>query len=151
MAEILSVVIQGEGVPEAAEYLKSEKGPHPIILLDADGELHGWNEYLRAEWKPDSLGKVQLVGTLTFYQETVATQKYTGCGQPGAIFVTRIRRNLRIVLQEAKTGKTVSSESFPGGEPPGFPRSLHCGQTTLFGETVPYTTLQEWLRPFINP
>ena len=151
IAEILAAATGGEGVAEAAEYQRNEPGPHLIVLLTDKGEAHPWNEYLRPEWKPDQISKVELVGTITYTSEVVATQKYHGCGQSSAIIVSRIRRNIVVVLYEAKTGDVVSSETFLGDDPPGFPRSLHCGQYSLYGDSAPYTVIQEWLRPFITP
>ncbi|MEW5827711.1 MAG: hypothetical protein AB1846_02385 [Chloroflexota bacterium] len=151
MAEVLAVALQGEGVPEAAEYDKAEPGPHLIVLLTADGELHDWNAYLRPEWVPTRIGDVELVGSVTYFTTVVATARYTGCGASSAIIVSRVRRDIRVLLQEAKTGKTVSSETFEGEEPPGFDRSLGCGTTAIYGNSAPFSKINDWLVAFIKP
>ncbi len=151
LAEILSVVLQGEGVPEAADYDKNEPGPHRIFLLTTDGEMHDWNAYLRPEWVPSRIGEVELVGSVTYFTTVVATARYTGCGISNAIVVSRVRRDIRVLLQEAKTGETVSSETFEGENPPGFDRSLGCGTTAIYGNSAPFSKINDWLVAFIKP
>ncbi len=146
----LQPVAKGGGVPDAAEYVPSRKGVHPIVILARDNEVDEWNSDLPVSWRPVNLGQVELVASIGYREVDLNTTRYRMPGQSGWIPVTRVRIDTVVTLYEAQSGEVIETKVFTGVEPIGFPPSLPGGTQYLFGEKVSHETIQEWLKDFVE-
>ena len=142
----MSSLVTGEGVPETATYNPDIDGPHPIVLLWADGSDHVWNWELPPNWFPTSPDKTELVALLNYEQpvavETCIYQLTT---------VTRYRRDLGVIVREARTGRILTNSTLRGDEPMRCPESLPVYQTRIDGPHVALESVVKWLCPVVQP
>lgn len=150
LVEELQPVAKGGGVPEAAEYVRSRAGVHPIVILAREDEVDEWNSNLPASWHPVNLAQVELVASVSYREVDLNTTRYRVPGQSGWIFVTRVRIDTVVTLYAAQSGEVLEKKVFTGVDPIGFPPSLPGGTQYLFGEKVSHETVQEWLKDFVE-
>lgn len=145
IAATMSPLVTGEGVLDAAIYNPDTDGPHPIVLLWGNGSNHLWNWELPPKWFPSSSGKTELVAVLNQEQSVaVETCYYT------LTTVTRYRKNLSVIVREARTGRTLANGTFRGDDPMSCPESVPVSQTRIDGPHVELKPVVEWLCPFVQ-
>jgi hypothetical protein len=149
MIDALKVVSQGSGVAEAAAYDPGKSGIHPVVFVSPLDEVENLNSSLPDSWRASFVNQTELVVVVSYRYVKLNATRYKISGQSGWIFVTRIRIDTVVTLYEAQTGETVAYTVIAGGEPPSFPPSLPPGVDSLYGETVPYEKVQEWMKPHV--
>lgn len=144
--ETMSAVCGGKSVEEAGAF-NPGPGPHAIVLLDASGNEHPWNELLPYEWWPQSVNETELVACLQEEQlEFVDTCEYSG----GHI-VKRYQYTTPIRLMAARTGENIAS-GVVTGEPPRACKLLEMEITTeIHGDHVKDEDVEQWLQEFVSP
>lgn len=151
MIEALKMVAQGSGATDAAAYDPGKSGVHPIVMFAKSNELiDEWNSSLPASWRPLNISQAELVAVIMYRNVDLNTTRYHVRGESGWIYVTRIRMDVAVILYEARTGATIASTVFTGGEPPSFPPTLSSSTTALYGTSVPHETMMDWLKPFVE-
>ena len=154
MIEIFTAVTKGDGVPDAAAYDPQKLGIHPVIIISPSKELEQWNSNLPVSWRPSNVSQTELVAQ-TFYQEVIIETECRRSGFISGCFVlTRVRYDTIIILREARTGTTVTTTVFQGGNPPpildGTPQNMQKMRGYYNGTKVAYDTVELWLREFIE-
>lgn len=151
LEEIIAAVMpvtQRRGVDKAAEYEPDKPGIHPIVII-ASREQEEWNQNLPAAWVPLHISQTELVAIITYKEVVVEQARYIGKGT-GIVFVKRVRVDTEVVIRDAKTGLDVAFNMFDGGEPPVLPKTLPLGTQALYGTSVAYETMIEWLRTYVE-
>lgn len=141
--ESVAPVAKGQGIPEAGSYNPDEVGPHNLLVLNADGSPHRWNESLPPQWKPSSLGEVELVAVI-FPQTEIAldTELYSSG------LVTRYRLVQDVEVREARTGNTIWKGTLKGNAPGPFPKLISENRTSIKGGPVIYPDFAEGMCQF---
>ena len=142
--------VQGVGVGETAPYERSKSGVHPIVIIAPSDEVAEWNDSLPESWIPRNVSQTELVVSISHREVELNKTRYKGQGS-GWIYVTRVRLDTVVMLYEAQTGDLVDSYTFQGADPVGFPPTLPYGTQYLYGNTVDYDTVIEWLRQYVEP
>lgn len=148
--EAVKPAVQGAGVSDAAAYDRGKSGTHPVVIVAPSDEEADWNESLPESWIPRNVSQTELVVSISYREVELNKTRYKGQGT-GWIYVTRIRLDTVVTLYEAQTGDVVDTYTFKGADPVGFPPSLPYGTQYLYGTTVDYDTVIEWLRPYVEP
>jgi hypothetical protein len=139
----LANVCTGQGVSEAAAYARGE-APHPIVLLSESGEHHAWSDGLPAEWYPAGVSDVQLVACIgTETEQTIEVCHYNGPD------ITRYTNQLTVRLVEARTGRTLASQTFTGDPPRECRHSEDYDLTRLEGPEIDLSVVQGWLSNYV--
>jgi hypothetical protein len=142
-------VVHGQAVTMAATYSPGGAEPHPVVVLDGDGQPWDWrysNSRLPAGWYPHSVGEAELVAVLD--QGRVRTQVF--CSYIGGPNTRKIRRTLNIKLRAAKTGEVIDSTTLIGPWP-------DCAEyeavetTETFGRAPSLEEVVAWLRTYVDP
>jgi hypothetical protein len=130
-------------------YDPNESGIHPIVIIAPDDELEEWNTHIPDSWRPLNVSQTELVALVTYKEVTLERQRYFASGDN--IYVSRIRIDSEITVREAKTGRTVSSIVFEGGDPPSLPGHFSSRPPSAFyGTSVAYETAILWLKEFVE-
>jgi hypothetical protein len=149
IVDALILVIQGFGADDAAAYDPMKPGIHPIVIISPVKQIE-WNQSLPEEWRPSSVNNTELVAVLKFTNVLVEL-RYFYIYRYGDAESKRYRRDSEVWLFEAKTGKQVGYMLFTGDEPPSFPgQKMTFDDTTIIGQPVSATVLQQWLYPFVE-
>jgi hypothetical protein len=148
--EAVKSAVQGAGVGEAAAYDHNKPGIHPVVIIAPSDEVTDWNESLPESWIPLNVGQTELAASISYREVELNKTRYKGQGS-GWIYVTRVRLDTVVTLYEAQTGDVVDTYTFKGADPITFPPSLPYGTQYLYGDTVAYDTVIEWLRPYVEP
>ena len=142
---------EGSEVTEAAAYDLSKPGIHPIVFISAKDQ-DDWNESLPVEWRPTHVSQAELVAVIRLINIVVEGKFYRTPGiVGGGVFVRAYRVDTEILLREAKTGKLITTITFKGGPSPNLPNRLRAGTTALYGDPVPFGTIQLWLKDYVEP
>jgi len=137
----MAPVANGQGHPGAGEFNPHRLGPPRLVVLDASGSPHLWNEQLAEEWRPSSVSEVELVVQVGPEREIgLGSQPYIG-GPP----ITRYKFAVDVELREARTGQAIGRTTLLGEEPEPFPGKASVGITRLEGEHVAAADLETWL------
>ena len=147
--EALMPAAQGSEVAEAAAYDLSKPGIHPIVFIAAKDQ-DGWNESLPVEWQPSNVSQVELVAVVRIIYVIFGADRYNVPGG-GYVIVKTYRVDTEILLREAKTGRLITSTIFKGGPVPTLKPRLPAGTTNLYGDPVPFGTIQLWLKDYVEP
>ena len=146
---------RGDGVEQAAAYTPGG-GVHPIMLVDASGGLHDWTHSLPSEWRPDSVGSLELAACVGSEQQTlVETCQYVSRDDPSNTYeIRRYRYEREITLIEAQTGRTLAAVAVLGSSPASCPfmAMWHSGDTgkSQYGAHVPVSAVLDWLRSYVS-
>jgi hypothetical protein len=151
--EIIEAVMpaaEGNEVAEAAAYDLSKPGIHPIVFIAAKDQ-DDWNESLPVEWRPTHVSQAELVAVIRLVYMKFAVQRYRTPGAAGGgVFVRAYRVDTEVLLREAKTGNLIATTIFKGGPAPALPDRLPAGTTALYGDLVPFGTIQLWLKDYVE-
>ena len=139
-----SVSCRAEPVPQAAAFQGA--GPHPVVLLGAEGQEHPWSNDLPAAWRPPTVNDVQLVTVVGPEQEIVIEV----CPYTPPPNITRYRYQTDIRLVEASTGVTLVSTVLVGADPRDCRQQEAMSLTRLDGEPVTAQQVEDWLRPVVS-
>ena len=150
MIEALKAAATGSGVSDAAPYDPTKSGVHPIIIFSASHEIvDEWNAALPAAWRGQSVSMTELVAVVINHEIVVDRARYTAKGM-GIFFLNRIRTDTEVILREARTGQSVASFTFQGGDPPTLKSGYNQIITAVYGTLVPYETVELWLKSFVE-
>ena len=137
----LAGVCSGQGASQAAEYMGSDI--HPIVLLAASGESHGWSNDLPAGWNPGSVEETQLVACVEAEEEApIEVCQYDGPD------ITRYRYEAAVRVVEARTGAVVAATVLMGIEPRQCRSTEDYDLTRLAGDPVPFSAAADWLHRY---
>lgn len=149
IVDALRSAAEGRAVPEAASYDPGKSGVHPIIIFSADQEIvDEWNAELPETWRAQSISMAELVAAVTNKQVKLERGHYFGKGI--SLYIWRIRTDTEVIVREARTGATVASYVFEGGDPPTLKSSFPIGTTAVYGTLVAYETVELWLKTFVE-
>jgi hypothetical protein len=148
--EAVQSAVQGVGMGEAAAYDHNKPGIHPIVIIATSDDLNDWNENLPESWMPLNVGQTELVASISYREIEINKTRYKGQGS-GWIYVMRVRLDTVVTLYEAQTGDVVDTHTFQGADPITFPPSLPYGTQYLYGDTVAYETVIDWLTSYVEP
>jgi hypothetical protein len=150
IVEALQAAAEGRGVAEAAAYDPKKSGVHPIIIFSASKDVVAeWNAELPAAWRGQSVSMTELVAVVINHEVVVDRARYTAKGM-GIFYINRIRTDTEVILREARTGQSVASATFPGGDPPTLKGGYSQIVTAVYGTLVPYETVELWLKSFVE-
>ena len=144
LIDTFSTVCDGQGVPDAAEYIPGP-GLHPIILLDPTGQRHTWTNSIPEGWRSENVSDTELV-VLVSYQIDVAIEVVHYAGPD----ITRYQYHVDVVLRAAKTGEIIESITIYGTEPRECRQTEDYDLTELHGDEVPFSDLSDWLEPYVS-
>jgi len=133
----LAPVLQGQGIPDAAEFNPETPGPHLFIILDASGNVHLWNKQIPPEWVPINVYETELVVVIEDRIVPLDSQAYIGGPS-----ITSYRRDIDILIREARTGEILISSTMEGPNPAPFPINPPKEQTKMYGGEVEYDDFQ---------
>jgi hypothetical protein len=150
IVEALRAAAEGRGVEDAAAYDQTKPGVHPIVIVAPSDEVDEWNSSLPVSWRSLSVSQTELVVLVTYTNVTLERKQFFGKGFN--MWVSTVRIDSEVILREAKTGRTVSSIVFTGGDPPALPNHFdHIPPSVFYGTSVAYETVQLWLKDFVEP
>lgn len=149
IVDMLRPAAEGRAVSDAAAYDPKKSGVHPIIVFSADKDIvDEWNAELPAAWRAQNVSLAELVAVVTNRNVQIERGHYFGSGV--SLYIYRIRIDTEVILREAKTGYTVASQVFQGGEPPSLKSRFPVGTTAVYGTLVPYEIVELWLKSFVE-
>lgn len=149
MLEVLRAAAEGRPVSDAASYDPRVSGIHPIIIFSADQDIvDEWNAELPEAWRAQSVGLAELVAVVTNQQVQVDRGHYFGKGV--SLYIYSYRTDTEVILRETRTGETVASNLFKGGDPPALVSHYPVGTTAVYGTLVPYEIVELWLKAFVE-
>ncbi|MBN1305531.1 MAG: hypothetical protein JXA13_13920 [Anaerolineales bacterium] len=145
LIEKVKPVTNGQGIPEAAEFIKDAEIPHKILIVsisDAGYDpISFWNNQIPSSWLAKDVNEIELVILVEEQTINLGSQKYFSGGKD--FLVSRIRYDLKVNIFEARSGKMIDATIFSGGEPRQFSQVEYT--TKLFGEHVVFETLLAWM------
>jgi hypothetical protein len=153
LSEIVSALqsaAEGRPVSDAAAYDPKKSGIHPIIFYAASQELvDEWNGALSDAWRSKNVGMTELVAVIKYNDVVLERKQFFTSG--GNVWVSAIRRDTEIILREAKTGISVATITYKGGNPPGIPSHFSSRPPSAFyGTSVDSATVMLWLKDFVE-
>ena len=148
---LLSPVVNGEGVPDGSDYDPGSSGFHRLVILNSDGSAHEWNREVRLEWLPDTLSEIDLVIVLSQEEESaIESRSYSG-----DVEITRYRFSIPVEIREASTGDLLWRSIIFGSEPKEFEWTIVYNEdnppSRYEGEHVGYSDFDAWMHCKINP
>ncbi len=150
IVEALRAAAEGRGVEDAAMYDPKKSGVHPIVIFSASKDIvDEWNAELPAAWRGQSVSQTELVAVVINHEIVVDRARYTAKGM-GIFYINRIRTDTEVILREARTGQSVASFTFQGGDPPTLKGGYNQIITAVYGTLVPYETVELWLQSFVE-
>jgi len=138
LIEELAPILQGQGVPEAAEFDPDSTSPHKFIILNETGNLHRWNDELPSDWLPSTLSETELVVVVEEQEVNLGSQAYTG-----GPAITRYRYEMDVKVCEARNGEILLSRTLKGTNPEPFPKTAPKQQTRLTGGHVTFADFEQ--------
>jgi hypothetical protein len=138
-----TIVADGQGVPEATEYIQ-EPGLHPVILLNLEGQRHTWTNKIPVDWRSDNVSSMQLVVLVSDQlKEVIEICHYSGPD------ITRYRYYVSIYLRAARSGNLITNTTLFGTMPRECRQVEDYDTTELHGDQVAFTNLSVWLGPYV--
>lgn len=115
---LLGSAITGVGIVSAGNY-DSGVEPHPLLILDPEGQIHPWTYELDLKYLPASIVDLELIVHILNDEPLIIEELEYGPTPlgPGIYEVVRQQTRLEIDLLNAATGETVSSRRFLGSLP----------------------------------
>jgi len=143
LIDTFSTVSDGQGVPDAAEYIPGP-GLHPIIPLRLNGQRHTWTNKIPEGWRSENVSDTELVVLMSVQIEVaIEVVRYVGPD------ISRYQYHVDVVLRAAKTGEIIDSTTIYGTEPRECRQSEDYDLTELHGDKVPFSDLSDWLEPYV--
>ncbi len=157
-------ICQGEGIPQAANYI-DEADSHPTIILtfsddefywDSLSRLHGYDidtykQRLPDDLYPAEISDAQLVACVSRGWKSIETCRYSGGSYGGDCTLNRYIYKVNISLIEAKTGNMIATETLVGGNPKRCPQTT-AGCLSLYGDEVEdlQIKIMDWLETYVG-
>jgi hypothetical protein len=141
LAPELAPACKGLGAARAAGY-RQGPGPHPIVFLTEEGNLHDWDVETPATWQREAVAEIELVAVVGPQRETVLeVVHYNGPS------ITRCRYDLTVHLHEARTGRRIATKHFH--TVPREARYQEPYSLTRLGSPVSRSEVEGWLAHYV--
>lgn len=142
---LLKPVVEGNGVPEAAEYDPDEPGIHPLVFISPIRQ--GVYDFsLPKTWIPQNIGQVELVAAIRFNNVLIQTRHYHVANTT----IGRYRVDTEVSLREARTGNLIASTTFQGSDPSSFPKGERLPKGDLLGAAASADIILIWLKDYVE-
>jgi hypothetical protein len=118
-------------------------GPHPFVVLNADGTSYEKTYTFLNQWGPVSRqpDEVQLV--ICIYDGDIVIQS---CNYNGGAPIKRVQSRVFLYIVDAATGKTYEQKTFTGSTPGKCPNATSSGGKTIKGGPVDYSEVNAYLQ-----
>ncbi len=141
VSQACSLVASGQGVPEAAEYAQVP-GVHKAYQT---GSSH---PVFTDEWRALSVDELALV--VVYSDTTTDTGIRCGPYSPGDKYYALHKRDITVVVREARTAEIIASKTFEGGRT--CPTVVMVSESTTSLKDAPsHDDINAWLRQYIQP
>ncbi len=146
-------VCAGVSQPGASVYNRYESEVHPIVVIDDDGEIHYWTNYVPVDWLPFTPEDLELVACTSDQEKQVVQvcqYYYTGTGA-AAPSITRYRYEMTVQLYAANTGYLIGSTTLRGSSPDYCPYTTSSYTTQVTGDYVGVDEFRSWIAVYSIP
>lgn len=128
---------------DGSHYDPDTFGPHPFVVLQADGTSYERTYTFLDQWGPESRqpDEVQLVICISDDDVVIQSCNYSG-GAP----ITRVQSRVFLNIVEAATGKRFELKTFTGSIPAKCPKATSSTGRTLKGGPVNYSEVIAYLQ-----
>lgn len=146
MVDRCSLIQNGKGIIEAAEYSPALPGLHLIVLIDdTSGEKYEWNDLILEKWKAKSLKEIELVVFLGLHKKEIETCWYI------AGPLTRYQYYIPVELWAARNGTLIDQTTFFGSMPDKCMavETFYGYAKAKYGSTIQLSTVEDWLELYV--
>ena len=151
--DVAADVCAGISQPEASVYSRYESETHPTVVIDEDGDIHYWTNYLPVDWLPFTPEELELVVCVHDQEKQVVQvcqYVYTG-GGGAAPSITRYRYEMDVALYAANTGYKIGSTTLRGSSPDYCPYTTSIYTTQITGDYIGIDEFSTWISVYSIP
>lgn len=147
----VSGAVNSKPVAEAMAYDRQKPGLHHIVLITNHGELDARTDQIPSEWLPKNVSEVELIAIINYEEVVMRVLKMFDPNRGVTHKIACVRRDIRVRLIEASSGKLIDDTTFLGADPSNCYLRNHLDPSDFYGESTSFDVIVQWLQGYVSP